>query len=117
MRMADQRCMRRIGLAFIQQSFQPARRPVEKEGFDSVGHVLFFTTEGTEEHGRTIPVRLYSQCYVFECEELSNAGSSWWGLLHLPMHEIVPLQKYLRFTSLRNCQGHLWTPKARFCQG
>jgi hypothetical protein len=32
--------MRRIGLAFIQQSFQPPHGPIEKEGFDSVGHVI-----------------------------------------------------------------------------
>lgn len=39
--MADKRGVRRIGLAFIQQGFQPSRGTVEKEGFDSVGHVSF----------------------------------------------------------------------------
>jgi hypothetical protein len=38
--MADQRGMRRLGLAFIQQGLQPSRRPVEEERFDSVGHVI-----------------------------------------------------------------------------
>jgi hypothetical protein len=32
--------MRRIGLALIQQSLQPSRRPIEEEGFDSVSHVI-----------------------------------------------------------------------------
>jgi len=39
--MADQRGVRRIRLAFIQQRLQPPGGPIEEEGFDSVGHVPF----------------------------------------------------------------------------
>ena len=39
--MADQRGVRRIRLAFIQQGFQPPGGPIEEEGFDSVGHIPF----------------------------------------------------------------------------
>ena len=38
--MADQRSMRRVRLAFIQQGLKPACRPIEEEGFDSVSHNL-----------------------------------------------------------------------------
>ena len=38
--MAYQRGMRRVGLTFIQQSFEPACRPIEEEGFDSGSHVI-----------------------------------------------------------------------------
>jgi hypothetical protein len=31
----------RVRLAFIEQRFQLARRPLEKEGFDPVGHRYF----------------------------------------------------------------------------
>jgi len=41
--MADQRGVRRIRLAFIQQGFQPPGGPIEEEGFDSVGHVSFLS--------------------------------------------------------------------------
>jgi hypothetical protein len=34
--------MRRVGLALIQQSFQPSCGSIEEEGFDSVGHILFY---------------------------------------------------------------------------
>src|SRR5690348_9158162 len=47
MRMADQRGMRCVRLAFIQQSFQPACGPVQEEGFDSVGHISFYHREIT----------------------------------------------------------------------
>ena len=40
--MTDQRGVRRVGLAFIQQSFQPPCGPIEEKGFDSVGHILFY---------------------------------------------------------------------------
>ncbi len=40
--MADHGRMRRVGLAFIEQRFQPSRRPIEKERFDSVGHNSFY---------------------------------------------------------------------------
>ena len=46
--MADQRGMRRVGLAFIQQGFKPPCRPIEEEGFDSVGHISFYQRQ-TEE--------------------------------------------------------------------
>src|SRR5947209_709955 len=45
--MADQRGMRCVRLAFIQQSFQLARGPVQEEGFDSVGHNSFYHREIT----------------------------------------------------------------------
>ncbi|MCU1334192.1 MAG: peptidase dimerization [Candidatus Angelobacter sp.] len=38
--MADQRSMRRVGLAFIHQRFQSPCGPVEEEGFDSGSHVI-----------------------------------------------------------------------------
>ena len=38
--MADQRGMRRVWLAFIQQGLQPPCGSVEEEGFDSVGHII-----------------------------------------------------------------------------
>jgi hypothetical protein len=38
--MADQRGVRSIWLALIQQSFQPSRGPVEEKGFDTVSHVI-----------------------------------------------------------------------------
>jgi len=38
--MADQRRMRRVRLAFIQQGFQPSCGSIKKEGFDSVGHII-----------------------------------------------------------------------------
>src|SRR5947209_834605 len=41
MRMADQRGVRRIRRALVQQGFQPARRAFEEEGFDSGGHRTF----------------------------------------------------------------------------
>ena len=40
--MADQRRMRRVWLAFIQQGLQPTGGSIEEEGFDSVGHILFY---------------------------------------------------------------------------
>ena len=50
--MADQRGMRCVGLTFIQQSFEPACRPIEEERFDSVGHVILLpqrTQRNTED--------------------------------------------------------------------
>ena len=41
--MTDQRSMSCVGLAFIQQRFKPARRPIEEKGFDSVGHSTLVT--------------------------------------------------------------------------
>ena len=40
--MADQRGVRRIRPAFIQQGLQPPGGPIEEEGFDSVGHISFY---------------------------------------------------------------------------
>ena len=40
--MADQRGMRGIGLAFIQQRFEPSGWTIEKERFDSVRHNSFY---------------------------------------------------------------------------
>ena len=40
--MADQRSVRRIRLALIQQGLQPPSGPIEEEGFDSIGHILFY---------------------------------------------------------------------------
>jgi hypothetical protein len=48
--MADQRGVRRIRLAFIQQRLQPPGGPIDEEGFDSVGHVILLP-QRTEEHG------------------------------------------------------------------
>jgi hypothetical protein len=44
--------MRCVGLTFIQQSFEPACRPIEEERFDSVGHVILLpqrTQRNTED--------------------------------------------------------------------
>jgi len=41
--MADQRRVRPIRLAFIQQGFQPPRWSIDEEGFDSIGHVTFLS--------------------------------------------------------------------------
>ena len=38
--MADQRRVRRIRLAFIQQGLQPPGWPLEEERFDPIGHNL-----------------------------------------------------------------------------
>ena len=40
--MADQRGVRRIRLAFIQQGLQPPGGSIKEKGFDSVGHILFY---------------------------------------------------------------------------
>jgi len=40
--MADQRRVPRVRLAFIQQGLQPPRGPIKEEGFDSIGHILFY---------------------------------------------------------------------------
>ena len=40
--MADQRRVRRVWLALIQQGLKPTRGSIEEEGFDSVGHILFY---------------------------------------------------------------------------
>lgn len=40
--MADQRSVRRVCPALIQQGFQPSCRSIEEEGFDSVGHISFY---------------------------------------------------------------------------
>ena len=42
MRMADQRGVRCVRLAFVQEGFKPSCGPVEEEGFDSVGHNSFY---------------------------------------------------------------------------
>src|SRR5437763_15013758 len=42
MRMADQGCMGCIGLAFIQQRLQSARRPIQEIRFDAVCHLFSF---------------------------------------------------------------------------
>ncbi len=50
--MAHQRGMRCVGLTFIQQSFEPACRPIEEEGFDSGSHVILLpqrTQRNTED--------------------------------------------------------------------
>jgi len=44
--MADQRGVRRIRLAFIQQGLQPPCGPVEEEGFDSISHTTFYQSAG-----------------------------------------------------------------------
>ena len=46
MRMADQRGVRRVRLALIQQGLQPSRGSIEEEGFDSVGHIIFYQSAG-----------------------------------------------------------------------
>ena len=38
--MADQRGMRCVWLAFIQQGLEPPRRPVEEERFDAGSHII-----------------------------------------------------------------------------
>ena len=40
--MADQCGVRRVWLAFIQQRLQPSGGSIQEEGFDSVGHILFY---------------------------------------------------------------------------
>jgi len=40
--MAYQRGVRRGGLALIQQGLKPTGGSIEEEGFDSVGHILFY---------------------------------------------------------------------------
>ena len=50
--MADQRRMRCVWLAFIQQGLEPPRRPVEEERFDSGSHIILLpqrTRRNTEE--------------------------------------------------------------------
>ena len=49
--MADQRGMRRVGLALIQQGLQPPCGPIEEEGFDSVGHVILLPQRTQRQHG------------------------------------------------------------------
>jgi hypothetical protein len=52
MRMADQCGVRRVWLALIQQRFQPARGPIEEEGFDSCSHIILLpqrTQRNTED--------------------------------------------------------------------
>src|ERR1041385_1604951 len=45
MRMTDQRRVRRIRLAFIQQGLQPPGRPLKEERFDPIGHVPFLSQQ------------------------------------------------------------------------
>jgi len=40
--MADQRRVCRVWLALIQQGLKPSRGSIEEEGFDSVGHIIFY---------------------------------------------------------------------------
>jgi len=40
--MADQRRVCRVWLALIQQGLKPSRGYIKEEGFDSVGHILFY---------------------------------------------------------------------------
>ncbi len=50
--MADQRGMRCVWLAFIQQGLKPPRRPVEEERFDAGTHIILLpqrTQRNTEE--------------------------------------------------------------------
>ena len=42
MRMANQRGVRRVRVALIQQGLKPPCRSIKEEGFDSVGHILFY---------------------------------------------------------------------------
>ena len=42
MRMANQRGVRRVWLALIQQGLKPPCGSIKEEGFDSVGHILFY---------------------------------------------------------------------------
>lgn len=41
--MANQRRVRRVWLALIQQGFKPSRGSIEEEGFYSVGHSTLVT--------------------------------------------------------------------------
>ena len=58
--MANQRRVRRVRLALIQQGLQAPRRSIEEERFDSVGHIIFYqsasrktkTYHGDAEAGR-----------------------------------------------------------------
>ena len=40
--MANQRGVRRVWLALIQQGLKPPCGSIKEEGFDSVGHILFY---------------------------------------------------------------------------
>src|SRR5579859_7283686 len=40
--MADQRRVRRVWLALIQQGLKPSHGSIEEEGFDSICHILFY---------------------------------------------------------------------------
>src|SRR5579864_2258455 len=82
--MADQRGVRRVWLALIQQGFQPTGGSIEKERFDSVGHIILLpqrTQRNTEEDSGK---QLYSQCAGFLRQNVSSEN-----LPHPLLHRIT----------------------------
>jgi hypothetical protein len=73
--MTDQSGVRRVWLALIQQGFQPSRRSIKEEGFDSVGHTIFY------HRGR----RGSRRRKVHDCmnEPLESLVSEWKSLIWL----------------------------------
>ena len=59
--MADQRGMRRAGLAFIQQGFQPSHRSIEKEGFDAGSHSTLVTDRWPKKQNPTTEARRHGE--------------------------------------------------------
>ena len=53
--MANQRGMRRVWLAFIQQGFQPSRGSSEEEGFDSCSHIILLPQRNRGNTEENIP--------------------------------------------------------------
>src|SRR5882757_3175389 len=58
--MADQRRVRRVWLALIQQGLKPSHGSIEEEGFDSVGHIIFYHRgqRGTRRRAEPIVVHV-----------------------------------------------------------
>src|ERR1041385_4682864 len=85
MRMADQRRMRRIGRALVQQRFQAANRAFEKEGFDACGHRSFLaecrweTQNSPRRHG--VNAGIADNCQKIQTENPTLKASLSFGAL------------------------------------
>ena len=81
--MANQRGVRRVWLALIQQGLKPSRGSIKEEGFDSVGHILFYHS--------TQPSALGLQHSAFSQETLNRKGRKGNGVKSsIPLRTLRP---------------------------
>src|SRR6476661_3578718 len=115
MRMADQRRVRRIRPAFIQQGLQPPGWPLKEEGFDSVGHILFYHRghRGTRRRIALHDSRLADHTKYLYQTEVQIFGHSvllcvLWGKACYPVHQkkMDPIKLTRRLIDIESISGN-----------